>query len=99
MVPYQNNIMSCFRLRKSNASEEETRKAITDRIQDELLRLRDATHALIKRAVGARADGLLDHRTDLLVGPAASKHAVDAAGDRLPNGNGKDASPEKEKDL
>ncbi|KAG6454315.1 hypothetical protein O3G_MSEX008634 [Manduca sexta] len=41
------------RLRKSNASEEETRKAITDRIQEELLRLRDRTHALIRRAVGA----------------------------------------------
>ncbi|KAJ0174393.1 hypothetical protein K1T71_010539 [Dendrolimus kikuchii] len=47
------------RLKKSNASEEETRKAITDRIQEELFRLRDATHALIRRALGAGADDLL----------------------------------------
>ncbi|KAJ2948722.1 hypothetical protein O0L34_g7980 [Tuta absoluta] len=56
-------------LRASNASEEETRKAITDRIQDELLRLRDRTHALIRRACGPAADGLLANRTDTLVTP------------------------------
>ncbi|XP_049877420.1 tafazzin [Pectinophora gossypiella] len=80
------------RLRASNASEEETRKAITDRIQDELLRLRERTHALIRRAVGAHADGLLDARTDILVRPAPDP-APDPAPERLPNGR------DKEKDL
>ncbi|XP_075981741.1 tafazzin, phospholipid-lysophospholipid transacylase [Anticarsia gemmatalis] len=37
-------------LRRSNASEEETRAAITARVQDELLRLRERTHALMRRA-------------------------------------------------
>lgn len=43
---------SC-RLKQSNASEEETRKAITERIQEELLRLRDTARALL---LPARAD-------------------------------------------
>uniref|UniRef100_A0A2A4IUG7 Tafazzin family protein n=1 Tax=Heliothis virescens TaxID=7102 RepID=A0A2A4IUG7_HELVI len=47
------------KLRSSNASEEETRAAITDTIQRELLRLRDATHALIRRAAGKRAADIL----------------------------------------
>lgn len=47
------------RLRKENASEEETRRVVTDRIQEELLRLRDTTHALIRRALGPRADAML----------------------------------------
>lgn len=55
----------CCSLRKANASEEETRRAITERIQDELLRLRDKTHALIRRALGPSADGLLDDRSDI----------------------------------
>ncbi|XP_047030826.1 tafazzin isoform X2 [Helicoverpa zea] len=47
------------KLRRANASEEETRAAITDTIQRELLRLRDATHALIRRAAPKRAADLL----------------------------------------
>lgn len=51
------------RLRSANASEEETRKAITDRIQEELMRLRDHTHALISRATGrARDSGACSER-------------------------------------
>ncbi|KAI5640188.1 acyltransferase domain-containing protein [Phthorimaea operculella] len=78
-------------LRASNASEEETRKAITDRIQDELLRLRERTHALIRRACGPAADGLLDNRTDVRVKPHAD--AADAAAGDHPafaDRNGKD---------
>lgn len=37
------------RLRSANASEEETRRAITERIQDELMKLRDHTHRLMQR--------------------------------------------------
>lgn len=45
------------KLRSANASEEETRAAITACIQDELLRLRDATRALMRRGapLSARA--------------------------------------------
>ncbi|CAH1640026.1 unnamed protein product [Spodoptera littoralis] len=45
------------KLRSANASEEETRAAITARIQDELLRLRDATRALMRRAAPLSASG------------------------------------------
>nr|XP_034835113.1 tafazzin homolog [Maniola hyperantus] len=38
------------KLKSANASEEETRRAITERIQHELLELRDHTHALMRRA-------------------------------------------------
>ncbi|KAM3959467.1 tafazzin, phospholipid-lysophospholipid transacylase [Aphomia sociella] len=55
------------RLKQANATEEETRKAITERIQDELVRLRERTHALLRRAAGG--DGLLDARGDALVKP------------------------------
>ncbi|XP_050352674.1 tafazzin [Nymphalis io] len=41
------------KLKSANASEEETRRVITERIQDELLKLREHAHALIRRAVGA----------------------------------------------
>ncbi|XP_026491147.2 tafazzin [Vanessa tameamea] len=43
------------KLKTANATEEETRRAITERIQDELLKLREHAHALIRRAVGADA--------------------------------------------
>ncbi|XP_013195999.1 tafazzin [Amyelois transitella] len=72
------------RLRSSNASEEETRKAITDRIQDELLRLRERTHALIRRAAPAHAPRLLPRR-------AAELHKPGLA-------NGKDADSERERE-
>ncbi|XP_004926206.1 tafazzin [Bombyx mori] len=60
-------------LRKSNATDEETRKAITDRIQDELLRLRDRSHALIRRALGSHAGSLLDNRTDVQMKPSTDQ--------------------------
>lgn len=41
------------RLKNANASEEETRRAITERIQEELMKLRSRAHALIRRACGA----------------------------------------------
>ncbi|XP_053614761.1 tafazzin isoform X2 [Plodia interpunctella] len=71
------------RLKLSNATEEETRKAITDRIQDELLRLRARTHALIARALGPAADGLLGARTDVLHKPRLR--------DPEPNGHDKES--------
>lgn len=41
-----------FRLKSMNASEEETRRMITERIQEELWRLRDTAHSLVRRATG-----------------------------------------------
>lgn len=38
------------RLKSANASEEETRRVITEHIQEELYRLRERTHALVARA-------------------------------------------------
>ncbi|CAH4032464.1 tafazzin [Pieris brassicae] len=40
------------RLKSMNATEEETRRVITERIQEELWRLRDKAHALVRRATG-----------------------------------------------
>lgn len=58
---------------------------ITERIQRELLRLRDATHALIRRAAPAHARALLSDRTDV------QEPARPSERDHLPNGcNGKD---------
>ncbi|CAH2240949.1 jg9685 [Pararge aegeria aegeria] len=47
------------RLKSANASEEETRRAITERIQDELLKLRDHTHA---RMAPPAANGARRHK-------------------------------------
>lgn len=55
------------RLRAEKASEEATRRALTDRIQNELLRLRDRTHRRMRRALGPAADSLLADRSDVLV--------------------------------
>lgn len=57
------------KLRSMNASEEETRAAITQRIQDELLRLRERTHALMaaagaQRAPDVCANGKREHARD-----------------------------------
>ncbi|OWR47901.1 tafazzin protein [Danaus plexippus plexippus] len=48
------------KLRSANASEEETRRVITERIQEELMKLRDHTHALIRRTCPPGADRLLE---------------------------------------
>ncbi|KAI8420579.1 hypothetical protein MSG28_009031 [Choristoneura fumiferana] len=40
------------RLKECGASEEESRRAITERVQSELLRLRAATHAALRRTLG-----------------------------------------------
>ncbi|CAG4989259.1 unnamed protein product [Colias eurytheme] len=88
------------RLKDSNASEEETRRVITERIQEELLRLRDRAHALIQRAVGRRADGLLDRRTDTLApaqsAPHTAQHAPHANGKERPQPPRRDTDSEKE---
>ncbi|GBP67681.1 Tafazzin homolog [Eumeta japonica] len=47
------------RLKGAHASPEETRRVITERIQLELMRLRDQTHALVRRALGPAAHALL----------------------------------------
>lgn len=83
------------RLRKANASEEETRKAITDQIQEELFGLRERAHALIRRTLGADADAdaerFLDahSRTDADAHADASARDKDGAG-RAPLRNGSD---------
>ncbi|XP_037962373.2 tafazzin [Plutella xylostella] len=81
-------------LRKSNASEEESRAAITARIQDELLRLRNHTHRRLVAAAGPAADGLLQHRTDILTNPSDDAPYI-SFGHEMPNGKEK----EKEKDI
>lgn len=55
-------------LRDRHATAEETRRVLTEHIQDELLRLRDVTHKLMR---GTAAAHLLadEARTDVLVGP------------------------------
>lgn len=67
------------RLRRADASEEETRRAITERVQEELLRLRERTHALIRQALGPGADGLLDGPDGR--GDARHKPALNGGGD------------------
>ncbi|CAH2089065.1 unnamed protein product [Euphydryas editha] len=57
------------KLKSANASEEETRRAITERIQDELMKLRERAHALIRRACGA--DCALDRPPAAPAAPAA----------------------------
>lgn len=69
-------------LRRADASEEETRRAITERVQEELYLLRDKTHALMVRALGPAADGMLDERSD--VGRPSPPHRLKP----LANGRG-----------
>ncbi|XP_050668300.1 tafazzin isoform X4 [Leptidea sinapis] len=60
------------RLKNMNASEEETRRLITERIQDELMRLRERAHGLMRRACGAPADSLLNDRSPGAPPPVAN---------------------------
>ncbi|CAH0764666.1 unnamed protein product [Diatraea saccharalis] len=100
------------RLRKANATEEETRKAITDRIQEELLRLRDRTHALMRRHTHAHTHETCTHthahntathmnnRTHTNEKKEQNETDTKAGGDApslVPNG--RDKGCEKEKEL
>ncbi|CAG5020097.1 unnamed protein product [Parnassius apollo] len=76
------------RLKSANASEEETRRAITERIQDELYRLRECARTLLKRA----GDPMATDTTP--PAPPAARHAPAA-----PCANGIDHRHEKDKDV
>ncbi|XP_063366661.1 tafazzin [Cydia amplana] len=85
------------RLKESNASEEETRRAITERVQNELMRLRMKTHEALKRALGV-APALLAGRTDILTQPTDTHGEGDYAHNHT-NGKEKETEREKDKDI